>query len=121
VLIGTNNLELDTPEQLLDGIDAVCRRIHEKLPAARIVLLGLLPRRDQAKLKADLDKVNHLLQTRLHPRPYLDVLDLGNRFRKADGTFNEGLFSDDVHPNAAGYALLGQALSTLADGAAKPN
>ena len=120
VLIGTNNLELDTPEQVLAGIDAVCRRIHEKLPDAHIVQLGILPRKDQAGLKADLDKVNYLLQTRLHPRPYLDVLDLGNRFRKPDGTFNEGLFSDGVHPNADGYALLGQALSTLADGAAKP-
>jgi lysophospholipase L1-like esterase len=113
VLIGTNNLELDTPEQVLAGIDAVCRRIHAKLPDARILQLGILPRKDQANLKADLDKVNYLLKTRLHPRSYIDVLDLGNKFRNADGSFNPGLFSDGLHPNAAGYAILGEALSAF--------
>ena len=113
VLIGTNNLELDTPEQVLAGIDAVCRGIHAKLPDAPVLLLDVLPRNDQAGLKADLDKVNYLLQTRLHPRSYIDVLDLGNKFRHADGSFNPGLFSDGLHPNAAGYAILGEALSAL--------
>jgi lysophospholipase L1-like esterase len=120
VLIGTNNLELDTAEQVLAGIDAVCRGIHAKLPDAHILQLGILPRQDQAKLKADLDKVNHLLQTRLHPRPYVDVLNPGNSFRNADGSFNAGLFSDGLHPNAAGYAILGKALSSLAMPTAKP-
>jgi lysophospholipase L1-like esterase len=111
VLVGTNNLELDTPAQVLTGIDAVCRRIHAKLPDTHILLLGILPRKDQAKLKADLDKVNYLLQTRLHPRPYIDVLDPGNKFRDADGTLNESLFADGLHPNAAGYGILAAALS----------
>ncbi len=120
VLIGTNNLDLDTPEQVVAGIDAISRRIHAKLPNARILLLGILPRKDQAKLKANLDKVNYLLQTRLHPRPYIDVLDLGNTFRNADGTLNESLFSDGLHPNPAGYAILAKALSTLVNASGKP-
>ena len=120
VLIGTNNLDSDTAAQILAGVDAICRKIHEKLPAARIVQLGLLPRKDQGQLMTDLDKVNYLLQTRLHPRPYVDVLDLGNQFRNADGTLNESLFSDGLHPNAAGYAILGKALATLRDAAGKP-
>ncbi len=113
VLIGTNNLGVDTTEDILSGIDAVCRKIHEKLPRARIVLLGILPRKDQDKQKASLEKVNHLLQTRLHPRPYIDVLDLGNTFRNPDGSINDKLFSDGLHPNAAGYVLLGNAVSSL--------
>ena len=111
VLVGTNNLELDTPALVLAGIDAICRRIHNKLPNTHVLLLGILPRKDQAELKADLDKVNYLLQTRLHPRPYIDVLDPGNKFRNADGTLNESLFSDGIHPNAAGYVILAAALS----------
>lgn len=120
VLIGTNNLERDTPEQVLAGVDAITRRIHDKLPNARILLLGILPRKDQATLKADLDTVNYLLQTRLHPRSYIDVLDLGNKFRHADGTFNESLFSDGIHPNPAGYSILAKALSAMENATGKP-
>jgi hexosaminidase len=119
VLIGTNNLGVDTTEDILSGIDAVCRKIHEKLPEAHIVLLGILPRKDQDKQKANLEKVNHLLQTQLHPRTYIDVMDFGNMFRNPDGSFNDKLFSDGLHPNAAGYELLGKALSTLVREASK--
>lgn len=115
VMIGTNNLELDTPEQVLAGIDAICRRIHTKLPATRILVLGILPRKDQSLLKADLDKVNYLLQTRLHPRTYIDVLDLGNKFRNADGMPNGDLFTDPVHLNQAGYAILADNLKAILD------
>jgi lysophospholipase L1-like esterase len=111
VLIGTNNLELDSPDEVLAGVDAVCRAIHAKLPQARILVLGILPRKDQGRLKADLDKVNYLLQTRLHPRGYIRVVDFGNHFRKADGSLNDSLFSDGLHPNRAGYDLLAKLLA----------
>jgi hexosaminidase len=113
VAIGTNNLGVDTTEDILAGIDAICRKIHEKLPETRILLLGILPRKDQDKQKASLEKVNHLLQTQLHPRSYIEVMDFGNLFRNPDGSFNDNLFSDGLHPNAAGYEVLGKALSTL--------
>lgn len=115
LLIGTNNLGMDTPEEVFAGIDAVCRAVHVKLPSARILVLGILPRKDQMQLKADLDKVNYLLQTRLHPRGYVRVYDIGNRFRNADGTFNDKLFSDGLHPNAAGYDILAAVLAERMD------
>ena len=43
LMIGTNNLEIDSPEEVLAGIDAICRTIHAKLPKARILVLGILP------------------------------------------------------------------------------
>ena len=110
LLIGTNNLDLDTPEEVLAGIDAVSRAIHAKLPKARILALGILPRKDQARLKSDLDKVNYLLQTRLQPRGYVRVVDFGNMFRKAVGSFDDSLFLDGLHPNQAGYGLLSKLL-----------
>ncbi len=113
LLIGTNNLERDSAEEVFDGIDAICRRIHVKLPAAPIVVLGILPRKDQARLKADLDVVNYLLETRLHSRPYLRVLDLGNKFRNPDGSQNEALFSDGLQLNLAGYGVLGTNLAPV--------
>jgi lysophospholipase L1-like esterase len=59
--------------------------------------------------------VNYLLQTRLHPRTYIDVLDLGNKFRNADGKPNESLFADPVHPNQAGCTILAANLKASLD------
>jgi lysophospholipase L1-like esterase len=87
--------------------------IRGKLPAARILVIGLLPRADGKASAADPDTVNHLLQTRLHPRPGIEVFDPGNAFRDLDGTVNAELFADGGLPNAAGYAVLAKALAGL--------
>jgi hexosaminidase len=111
LLMGTNNLGIDSVDEVFQGIDAVCRAIHAKLPTAKILVLGILPRRDQAGLKADLDRVNYLLETRLHPRGYVRVVDFGNKFRNADGSICDRLFSDGLHPSVAGYELLASLLA----------
>jgi hexosaminidase len=109
VFAGLDGMEGETPEQVLTGVDAIYRAIRGKLPAAQIVVIGVLPRADGNASTADADTVNHLLQTRLHPRPGIDVFDPGNAFRTADS----GLFADGVLPNAAGYRVLAKALSGL--------
>lgn len=111
VFAGMDGLDEETPEQILAGTDAICRAIRGKLPEVRILVIGVLPRADGKASSADPDTVNHLLQTRLHPRPGIDVLDPGNAFRTADGTVDAGLFDDGVLPNVAGYRVLAKALS----------
>jgi hypothetical protein len=113
VFAGMDPHSTDTPEQVLAGTDAICRMIRGKLPAARILVIGLLPRADGKASAADPDTVNHLLQTRLHPRPGIEVFDPGNAFRDLDGTVNAELFADGGLPNAAGYAVLAKALAGL--------
>ena len=45
LLIGTNNLVSHTPAEIAEGITAVVAKLREKLPASRILLLGLFPAR----------------------------------------------------------------------------
>lgn len=111
VFSGMDGIDGETPEQVLAGTDAICRGIRGKLPATRILVIGVLPRADGKALTADPDTVNHLLQTRLHPRPGIDVFDPGNAFRTPEGTVDARLFADGVLPNAAGYRVLAKALS----------
>ena len=44
VLIGTNNIGLNTPDDIAAGVEAICSTIHARSPQTRILLLGLLPR-----------------------------------------------------------------------------
>ncbi|MCX6877932.1 MAG: family 20 glycosylhydrolase [Verrucomicrobia bacterium] len=70
-----------------------------------------------------LDSSRHF-QTVDDIRRWLDLLAMHKlnvfHWHLVDGTFNESLFSDGLHPNAAGYAILGKALSTLPDTTGKP-
>ncbi len=107
LLIGTNNLELNTPDEIAWGIEAICRRVHARSPDSEILVLGLLPRpRPVFRGWSGPDAVNYLLQTRLHGLPGVRVLDVGNDFRTADGGVDLRWFKDGVHVNDAGYQRL---------------
>ena len=111
VAIGTNNLGLNTVDEVVDGIDAICQEVHRQLPKTKILVLGILPRADASRLKVSPDQVNYRLQTRLHPRDYVDVFDAGNAFLTRAGELRKELFSDGLHPNKAGYAILADVLA----------
>jgi hexosaminidase len=111
VAIGTNNLGLNTVDEVVDGIDAICQEVHRQLPKTKILVLGILPRADASRLKAQPDQVNFKMQTRLHPREYIDVFDAGNAFLTRAGELRKELFSDGLHPNKAGYAILADVIA----------
>lgn len=110
VQIGTNNTAVgNSPEDIAAGIETVCARIHEKLPRAKVLLFGILTRRDEKPERPSVaEKVNRILLDRLADVPWLAVRDIGSLFRNADGTPNAALFSDGVHVNGAGYEILGK-------------
>lgn len=108
IKIGTNNLRLNSPEDIAAGIEAVCAAAHEKQPGAKILLLGILTRRDETPGDSATDRVNKLLAAHVSGVAYVTFRDVGPAFRNADGTPNAALFGDKVHPNAAGYEILGQ-------------
>jgi lysophospholipase L1-like esterase len=109
IKIGTNNTAVDDrPEDIAAGIEAVCAAAHQKQPGAKILLLGILPRRDEKPPRpAITEKVNTLLAARFAGARWLTFRDFGAAFRSPSGTPEPGLFSDGVHLNAAGYAILG--------------
>jgi len=110
IKIGTNNTAVDnTAEEIATGIEAVCAAAHMKQPEAKILLLGILTRRDEKTLRPSItERVNLLLAVRLAGVPWLTFRDYGALFRSSiDGTPNAKLFSDGVHINAAGYEILG--------------
>ena len=116
IYIGTNNRLINTDEEIAAGIEAIYRKVHEKQPEAKILLLGLLPRRDENSLPRPVitERVNFLLQDRFRDMlrrnhtSWLTFCDFSASFRKVDGSVEGTLFQDGVHLNAAGYEILAE-------------
>ena len=108
IKIGTNNTAVkNSPEDIAAGIEAVCATAHAKVPSAKILLLAILPRRDEPPGHSATEPVNQLLSRHLTGIRYLTCCDFGAAFRNADGSVNATLYRDGVHVNASGYAILG--------------
>jgi lysophospholipase L1-like esterase/pimeloyl-ACP methyl ester carboxylesterase len=110
ILIGTNNLDVNSPDEIAEGIRAVCAEIRQRLPRARILLLGLLPRSQKPDdRRSKLAQVNERM-ARLDDGTMVNYLDAGSKFLNADGSIPRELMDDYLHPTARGYEVLVDAI-----------
>lgn len=117
LLIGTNNLDVNTPAEIRDGIAAVLDLIRAKQPKSKIVLLGVLPRGQTPDnpYRAKIADLNALLPETARAKGAL-YLDLSRALLESDGTIAKETMSDFLHPTARGYRRLAEALEpTLRD------
>lgn len=106
LMIGTNNLHLNTDEEILEGLALLIKAIQHRQAQADLRLMGLLPRRAYEERIAQLNR--KLAQLAAETR--IDYADIGNIFLQQDQKINESLFSDGLHPNATGYIKMREAL-----------
>ena len=102
VMIGTNNLSMDSDEDIVDGIEFLLEAVRARQPEAKIRVIGLLPRRGQEER---IKQVNIRLRRMALIEGY-DYVDVGERLLQADGKINESCFTDGLHPNNTGYARI---------------
>jgi lysophospholipase L1-like esterase len=111
VMLGINNTwaaEEPVADSVFEGVRAVLVRLHERQPAARIVLQSILPTSDPVKNAEVVRVVNQRLLA-LSASPawsgFTVWLDLYPGFVDASGAQIAGLFNDGLHPNEAGYRI----------------
>ena len=110
LLIGTNNLGKNKPDEIAAGVRALCAEIHRRQPTATILLLGILPRGPKPDaLRAKLAEVN-ALYAKLDGHDGVTYLDPGPKLLQPDGTLTREIAGDFLHPTAQGYTLLAEAL-----------
>ncbi len=103
LMIGTNNLGLNTDEEIVQGLQYLIQAIQFRQPAAGILLMGLLPRR---KLEVRINTINQKI-AKLAKGKNIKFADADSLFLQKDKKINEALFTDGLHPNEAGYERLG--------------
>ena len=110
VLIGTNNLGINTVLETADGVEEVCQELRKRAPGAKILLLGLLPRQERPDIMRNkVADVNKILKD--HASKIADAyLDLTSKFLAPDGRITKDIMSDFLHPTDKGYGIMGAAI-----------
>jgi lysophospholipase L1-like esterase len=110
VLIGTNNFQVNSVAETVDGIEEVCLEIRRRSPGAKLLLLGILPRGEAPNdLRSKATDANALLRTRV-AKLADKYLDLSDRYVAPGGRISKAIMSDFLHPTDKGYEVMGQAI-----------
>jgi lysophospholipase L1-like esterase len=110
LLIGTNNFQVNSVAETVDGIEEVCEEIRRRSPGAKLLLLAILPRGETPNdLRSKAADANALLKTRV-AKLADKYLDLSDRYVGPGGRISKAIMSDFLHPTDKGYEILGQAI-----------
>lgn len=107
LLMGTNNLDTNSDEEIIDGIHELVRAVHHRQPKAQIYVVGILPRTGKESRIATL---NQDLQARLLLNTQATFIDMSSEFTQPDGQIIQELFTDGLHPNKEGYQRMAKVL-----------
>ena len=117
LMIGTNNgSQGNTGPEIAEGVGAVVYELRQDFPDAKIMLLAIFPRgngpSDANRIKNE--EANKII-AKLHDGKHVFYTDINSKFLKENGSLT-GFGTDNLHPNAEGYEIWGQAVaSTLKD------
>jgi len=109
LLMGTNNLDRNTDNEIIDGIRELVRAVRHRQPKAQIYVAGILPR---AWHESRVAALNELLQVRLHAEEATYV-DMSSEFLQPNGRIINELFTDGLHPNKEGYQRMAKMLEKV--------
>jgi lysophospholipase L1-like esterase len=115
VLIGTNNLGEEKDADVVEGITAVIKALHTKLPSTKIVVLGILPRdAPRDPVRTQIAAVNQKISG-LADNQNIWFVDVGADLLQADGTISAATMPDALHPSHHGYEIIFNALRGIVD------
>ena len=106
LLMGTNNLDVNTDAEIARGIAELVHAVRLRQPKAQIHVCGILPRADRFDRWPRANAAIQAALAAMKDAADVDYLDLSPAVLNADGTFRPELFLDGLHPNAEGYRLI---------------
>jgi beta-glucosidase len=112
VMIGTNNSngEDNTPAQIIEGVTAIVKRLRDKLPQTKVLLLAIFPRSENFSVhRGKLAQINQALR-RVADEQNVFWIDFGHLFLNDDGTIPRELMPDYLHLSQKGYSIWAEAI-----------
>lgn len=111
LMIGTNNVTLNTPDEIAAGVAAIVDAVHQHVPSSRILLLGIFPRDEKPTAnRAAVDAINQRIARFDGRDGVVTYLDIGEKFLSADRTIDKAIMYDFLHPTPKGYEIFVDAI-----------
>jgi len=126
LMAGTNNVGRLTPvgnaqtriDEIVEGLEAIIKRCHEKAPGAKIVVMGITPRNDNIAVMPIIDGVNARLERLVqsaaaNPKrgPQMRFINLNAQLADANGRLFAGVTDpDQLHLTTKAYEVWANAL-----------
>jgi hypothetical protein len=119
---GTNNLKKCGAWEIAKGIVKIATAIHDRMPNARLVITGLLPRNGRNSFfRKEADSVNNHIEDCLKDLPIL-FLKPGEHWTLANGNLNPDFYyTDELHLIEGGYNYFCQCIKRLIFSAPLPS
>jgi lysophospholipase L1-like esterase len=114
VLIGTNNINSNTAEQIADGVKAVVAAYEKACPNSVILVQGIFPRGEKPDdpSRAKIKQINGIISALDNGKTVL-YLDFGDKFLQPDGTITRDIMPDFLHPSEKGYQIWVDAIQPI--------
>ncbi len=105
LLIGTNNLFNGfSPDEVAEGTALLIKKIREKSPGSKILLLGILPCNGSIKdPKSEIRRQANVKTALLADNKTVFFLDIGDKLVEPDGTIRSDVMPDKLHVAMPGY------------------
>ncbi len=112
LMIGTNNVRVSEPEDVVEGIRRILEKVRIQAPNARILLHPIFPRNATAAdpLREKNEKVNALIRPFANGKEIIWV-DFNAAMLDLNGDLSKVVMPDLLHPNSIGYAAWYQAIA----------
>ncbi len=116
LLIGTNNMPYNTPDQIAEGVKDIIAVYRQRCPDAVILLQGIFPHGEKPDdpIRAKIKQTNEII-SKLGDGQKVIYLDFGDKFLQADGTITHDIMTDFIHPSAKGYQIWADAIQPIID------
>jgi lysophospholipase L1-like esterase len=113
LMLGTNNINRNTNADIAQGIRAILNEFEKRQPSAKVLLLGVFPRGEEAgnPFRASIREINTHLQA-FADDSRVFYMDIGDRFLEPDGTLPASVMPDGLHPNTEGYRIWADAIGS---------
>ncbi len=112
LMIGTNNSNAkdNTAEEIGAGIEAIVKKLREKLPQTKVLILAVFPRGPKPNPQREKNAKASEIASKLADNQNVFYLDIGDKFLTADGELTKEIMPDYLHLSPQGYEIWAEAI-----------